>query len=203
MAAALPPWVTPDHMTLLGLLAAVLVGLGYALSRRSPGWLMLAIVGLFLHWVGDSLDGTLARVRNRPRERYGYYVDRSADAVATLLILVGLAISPYVRAPVALVLTISYLLIQLHAEICAYTSGRFPLSLGRLGPTEARILLAGFTASLLFWRPPTFVVAGYALTLVDLALLAASGFFTVAFVVSTVVGARRLDRLDRSKWEES
>ena len=201
MAAALPHWVTPDHLTGLGLVSAVLIGLGYALSANSPYWLLLSVVALFLHWVGDSLDGTLARVRRQQRERYGYFIDRSADAISTVVILAGFALSPFIHAPVALVLAISYLLVQIHAEICAYTSQRFPLSVARLGPTEARICLAGFTTLLIFWRPPDVVVAGHTLTFLDIVVLAASAFFTLMFLISTFVEARRLDRLDRAEWE--
>ncbi len=201
MARALPEWVTPDHMTILGLVAAVVIAAGYVLSAWSPAWLLLVVVGLFFHWAGDSLDGTLARVRNKTRERYGYYVDRTADAISTVLIGIAFGLSPYVALPIAMLMTISYLLLQIYAEICAYTAREFPLSFGRLGPTEARIALGLFTVLMMVSPPASIVVAGLQLTWVDGLVACVSVGLLATFAVSSWRQARRLDVLDRQQWK--
>lgn len=199
MARALPAWVTPDHLTGLGLLASVGIGAGFILSYRSPLWLVLSIVSLFLHWVGDSLDGTLARVRKQERERYGYYVDRTADAISTVIICVAFGLSPYVSMASALLLAVGYLLLQIYAEICAYTSRKFPLSFGRMGPTEVRIALALFSLGLMFWQPSVVRFEGLVMTQLDLAVIAISAGLMGTFLLSSAAEAKRLDVLDRSE----
>lgn len=201
IARSLPAWVTPDHMTILGLVAAVVIAAGYVLSSWSPAWLLLVVVGLFFHWAGDSLDGTLARVRNRTRERYGYYVDRTADAISTVLIGVAFGLSPYVQLPIAMLMTISYLLLQIYAEICAYTAREFPLSFGRLGPTEARIALALFTVLMMVSPPASIVIGGITFTWVDGLVTCVSVGLLFTFAVSSWRQARRLDVLDRQQWK--
>jgi len=200
MARALPSWVTPDHLTGLGVFAAALIGAGYVLAHLSPWWLMLCVVGLVVHWAGDSLDGTLARVRKMERERYGYYVDRTADAISTVLIGIGFGLSPYVHLSVAMMMTIGYLLLQLYAEICAYTSRRFPLSFGYMGPTEARIALGAFTTALMFWTPRSFMFGPFNLTYVDAVVLATSAGLIFTFMKSSLQEAKYLDKLDRAAW---
>jgi archaetidylinositol phosphate synthase len=106
IAARLPASWMPDHLTALGMLGALMVGAGYALSVRQPGWLWLANGGLFLNWVGDSLDGTLARVRKIERPKYGYYIDHLVDAINTTMIGLGIGLSPYVDLPLAMLLVI-------------------------------------------------------------------------------------------------
>lgn len=203
LARGLPAWVTPDHLTLLGILAAFIIAGGYVLSHLSPLFLLVSVAGLVLHWLGDSLDGTLARVRQQERERYGYFVDRVADAIATLVILVGFGLSPYVDLTVALGLVVVYMLLQMLAEICAYTSGRFPLSFARLGPTEGRIALGLFTLVLVFWRPGVVLtLAGRGLSILDLCVVAISLMLLAFFLIAARGETRRLDRLDRARWGE-
>jgi phosphatidylglycerophosphate synthase len=194
LAATLPKWVTPDHLTGLGIAAAFIIGLGYILAHRSPMWLILSVAGLVLHWFGDSLDGTLARVRKIERERYGYYVDRTADAISVVVICASFGLSPYLRFSVAMLLAVSYLMIMVYAEICAYVSRRFPMSFAGVGPTEARIGLGAFTLSLIFWKPEMHAIGFNTL---ELAAIAVSIGLFVAFVVLSAKEARRLDRMDR------
>lgn len=200
MARALPAWVTPDYLTGLGIFAAFMIGGGYVLAHLSPYWMLLSVVGLIVHWFGDSLDGTLARVRKMERERYGYYVDRTADAISTVVIGLGLGLSPLVHLPVAMMLTIGYLLLQLYAEICAYTSKKFPLSFGRLGPTEVRIVLGLITLGLVFWQPAPFLFMGVSLTVVDVALGSLSVGLLITFLTASAKEARLLDAQDRARW---
>jgi phosphatidylglycerophosphate synthase len=194
MAASLPKWVTPDQLTGLGIAAAFIIGLGYVLAHRSPYFLLLSVLGLVLHWLGDSLDGTLARVRKIERERYGYYVDRTADAISVVVICASFGLSPYLRFSVAMMLAVAYLLIMVYAEICAYVSRRFPMSFAGLGPTEARIALGVFTLGLIFWRP-TELAGGF--NTLEVASIAVSVCLFGAFVVLSAREARRLDKMDR------
>ena len=195
IAASLPAWVTPDHLTALGIAAAFIIGLGYIMAHRSPLWLLLSVVGLALHWFGDSLDGTLARFRKIERERYGYYVDRTADAISVVVICASFGLSPYLRFSIAMLLAVAYLLIMVYAEICAYVSRRFPLSFARLGPTEARIALGLFTLSLIF-LPPVEVAMGF--NTLEVFTILVSLVLIGAFVLMSAKEARRLDRIDRA-----
>jgi archaetidylinositol phosphate synthase len=156
IARRLPARVTPDHMTALGVAAAVGIGAAYWLSGRDPAWLWAASGLLVLHWLGDSLDGTLARVRRIERPRYGYYLDHLVDAGATIVIGAGLGLSPYMSLVTGLAIVIAYLALSINTYLETQVFGVFSLGYGRVGPTEARIglialnlaLLAGATAAL-------------------------------------------------------
>jgi phosphatidylglycerophosphate synthase len=117
MAAALPRWVVPDHLTFLGVLAATWIAVCYALSNRSDMWLWGASAGLVVHWFGDSLDGTLARVRKIERPRYGYYLDHLTDAYSTTAIGIGLGLSPYMLLSVGLAIVIAYLVLSINVYL--------------------------------------------------------------------------------------
>jgi archaetidylinositol phosphate synthase len=141
MAERLPASIHSDHMTILGVLGAVLAAVGYGLSLLGPHWLWLASFALVLNWLGDSLDGTVARVRRAERPRYGYYLDHGVDAFTTLAIGVGLGMSPYLSLAPALLLVILYLLMSINVYLTTVTSGVFRMDYGWAGPTEVRILL--------------------------------------------------------------
>jgi archaetidylinositol phosphate synthase len=136
-----PKWLNSDHLTLLGLFAMALAGTAYALSSRSPLWLWGANLGIFLNWLGDSMDGTLARVRNAQRPKYGFYVDHVVDAICATMMLIGLGLSPWMSFPVAIALLIVYLLLAIESYLATYTIGDFHISHFGFGPTELRILL--------------------------------------------------------------
>ena len=148
IARRLPRWVMPDHLTALGVLAAVGIAVAYALSNRDPVWLWAASGLLVVHWLGDSLDGTLARVRRIERPRYGYYLDHLVDAIATALIGIGLGLSPYMLLVTGLVIVVAYLVLSINTYLETQALGVFSLGYGRLGPTEARVgLIALNTAA--------------------------------------------------------
>ena len=137
-----PAWINSDHLTILGFVSQCLAGLCYALARFNPDALLIGIVFLGLNWLGDSLDGTLARVRNKQRPRYGFYVDHVTDSIGTFFLMGGMALSGYVHPTMALGMLIAFLLLSIEAYLTTYTLGRFQLSYFRFGPTEIRILLA-------------------------------------------------------------
>jgi phosphatidylglycerophosphate synthase len=148
IAARLPRAWMPDHLTALGVLGAVLTTVGYGLSPRHPGWLWLASGGLVVNWFGDSLDGTLARVRQIERPKYGYYIDHMVDAVNTALIGAGIGLSPYVSLPIAMILVILYLCLSINVYLESSVFGLFELGFGIFGPTEVRLLLVLANAGL-------------------------------------------------------
>ena len=148
IAARLPQGATSDHLTVLGVFGALGVAAAYALSRLNPTWLWAASACLAVQWFGDSLDGTVARVRGVERPRYGYYLDHVVDAGSTAVIGLGLGLSPYVNPCVALGVVIVYLALSINVYLEANVFGVFRLAYGRLGPTEVRILLIALNAGL-------------------------------------------------------
>ena len=152
IAERLPAWVHSDHLTALGFTSLAATGLVYWNARMNRGLLALAVVLLAVNWFGDSLDGTLARVRNRQRPRYGFYVDHVLDALGTFILMSGLAFSGYMTPAIAYAFLIVYLLLSIEVYLATYTIGTFHLSFWSFGPTELRVLLA--TGSLVaIWHP--------------------------------------------------
>jgi archaetidylinositol phosphate synthase len=136
-----PPAINSDHLTILGLLALLGTGLSYWWASTNRLGLFLAIGFLMFNWLGDSLDGTLARVRNRQRPRYGFYVDHVVDAFGTFFLLAGLGLSGYMSPPIAAGLLIAYFMLSIEVYLATYTIGTFHLSFWKFSPTELRILL--------------------------------------------------------------
>jgi len=152
LAARMPPSINSDHLTLLGFSAMFLAGCSYAFARWNPWGLLLATLFLALNWLGDSLDGTLARVRNRQRPRYGFYVDHMIDSFGALFLMGGLAASGYIDWRIATGLLVAFLLLSIESYLASYTLGIFRLSFAKFGPTEIRILL-GIANAVLFFLP--------------------------------------------------
>ena len=152
LASRLLPSINSDHLTLLGFVAMFLAGCSYALARWNPWGLLLATLCLALNWFGDSLDGTLARVRNRQRPRYGFYVDHIIDSFGALFLMGGLAVSGYIDWRIAMGLLVAFLLLSIESYLASYTLGIFRLSFAKFGPTEFRILLA-IANTVLFFLP--------------------------------------------------
>jgi len=152
LAHRTPRWINSDHLTGLGVLAQLCAGASYALARWNRYALLAVIFFLALNWLGDSLDGTLARVRNQQRPRYGFYVDHMVDSFGSLFLMGGLAFSGYMHPVIAIALLIAFLLLSIQSYLATYTMGEFHLSFWRFGPTELRILLAIGNLALL-WNP--------------------------------------------------
>jgi len=152
LAQRMPAWVNSDHLTLLGFVAMFAAGLLYWAASRDRRALLGVILALAINWFGDSLDGTLARVRNRLRPRYGFYVDHITDAIGTFFLMGGLALSTYMSPLIALGLLIAYFLLSIEVYLTTYTIGSFHLSFWSFGPTELRLLLCVGNLAL-FWRP--------------------------------------------------
>jgi phosphatidylglycerophosphate synthase len=148
IAKRLPGWIKPDHLTALGVLAALGIAAAYVLSNGNEAWLWAASALLVVHWLGDSLDGTLARVRKSERPRYGYYLDHLVDAFATAAIGIGLGLSPHMLLAVGLAIVVVYLILSINTYLETHAFGVFTLGYGRLGPTEARVLLIAVNTAL-------------------------------------------------------
>ncbi|MBE0592284.1 MAG: CDP-alcohol phosphatidyltransferase family protein [Gemmatimonadales bacterium] len=155
VAAKVPGWLNSNHFTGLGVLGAVGCGVGYALSSHRPSWLWLACGMLVVNWFGDSLDGTLARVRKAERPRYGYYIDHIVDAFAIAAVGVGIGLSPYVRLDIALFMVLAYLTLSINVYLESAVFGVFKIAYARIGPTEARIIL--ILATVVLWLSSTLL----------------------------------------------
>jgi phosphatidylglycerophosphate synthase len=184
IAKRLPGWIKPDHLTALGVLAALGIAAAYVLSNGDTTWLWAASALLVVHWLGDSLDGTLARVRKTERPRYGYYLDHLVDAFATAAIGIGLGLSPYMLLAVGLAIVVVYLILSINTYLEKHAFGVFTLGYGRFGPTEARLLLIAVN---------TLLVLG----IVGNGLLDVLGIGLAAAMIAVLIGraGRNLRRL--------
>jgi archaetidylinositol phosphate synthase len=192
IAARLPRWVMPDHLTALGVLAAAGIAGAYALSNESSLWLWAASALLVLHWLGDSLDGTLARVRRSERPTYGYYLDHLVDAVATAMIGIGLGLSPHMLLATGLVIVIAYLILSINTYLETQAFGVFSLGYGRVGPTEARLLLIALNTALALGLALDFHVAGLGVSLLDVLGLGGAAVMLAALGVRAARNLRTL-----------
>jgi len=192
LAARTPSWINSDHLTVLGLLAMAGAGAAYWWAKTNRTGLLVVIFCLAVNWLGDSLDGTLARFRNCPRPRYGFYVDHVVDAFGTLFLLGGLALSGYMSSWVALGLLIAYLMLLIEVCLASYTVGDFKISYFKMGPTELRILLSIGNLALL-WKSMAHL-AGRAYRLFDVGgTIGISGMFLI-LVISVVQNTMKLYR---------
>jgi archaetidylinositol phosphate synthase len=165
MAERAPTWVSSDGLTLLGLGAQIGAGICYALSRFDRRALLMVIVCVVLNWLGDSLDGTLARVRQQQRPRYGFYVDHMVDVFGSVALMCGLGCSGMLHWQTAIAMLVAFLLLSSESYLATYTLSRFELSQGLFGPTEIRILLIIGNVALL--RSPYSTLFGHRLLLFD------------------------------------
>jgi archaetidylinositol phosphate synthase len=168
LAARLPQWVLPDHLTLLGLAASTMIAIAYMLSNRNPLWLWGVSSALIIQWFGDSLDGNLARYRKIQRPRYGYYLDHLTDAYSTLAIGLGLGLSPYMLLSVGLAVVTAYLVLSINVYLETYVFNEFSFSYGRLGPTEVRVLLILLNTAAFLVGPGQFTLWGVGMTAFDI-----------------------------------
>lgn len=195
IAERLPGWVSSDHLTALGFLAMLGAGLSFWLSAYHRGGLVMVVVMLAVNWFGDSLDGTLARVRNRQRPRYGFYVDHIIDAFGIIFLMTGLGLSGHMSWPIAMGIVIGYFLISIEVYLATYTLRRFQITFAGFGPTELRIVLSIGTLAL--WDRPTVAFAGGNYPLFDFSgAIAILGMVTIA-TISAIRNARALYLAER------
>ena len=142
LAERMPSWVTSDMLTFVGFLGALVMATGYALSNLNIHWLWLACLGLFINWFGDSLDGSLARVRNTQRKTYGFFIDHNVDVINETIMFIGVGCSPMVNMSFAMLALVGYFMLSIYVYIDCHLKGEMRLTYGGLGPTEFRIILA-------------------------------------------------------------
>lgn len=194
LCGMLPSWMRPDHLTAIGMVGSLAIFAGYAASNFGAIWLSLTLAGYLIQWLGDSLDGSLARFRHIERPSYGYFLDHSCDGITTFLILAGIGVSPYVRMDVALLGLAGYLLLSVHAFLCARVLGELKLTYAAAGPTELRLMLIALTVAMMILGPKPGIfgmVSGF-----DIFLGTVSCVLVILFVKHTVGVARRLAKLD-------
>jgi archaetidylinositol phosphate synthase len=195
LARRLPDAVEPDHLTALGFGSLLAVGLSYWYARYSAAGLWLVILFLVLNWFGDSLDGTLARVRAKQRPRYGFYVDHVLDASGSVFLFAGLALSGYMSERIAVGLLVAYFLVSIEVYLATYAVGRFHLSFAAFGPTELRLLLVAGNLALL--RTPYARLGGKQYLLFDVGGAIGIAGMAVALVWSIVKHTGQLYRAER------
>jgi len=182
LARRMPAGVNSDHLTVLALFAMLMTGISYFAARLNRFALLMAIVWLAVNWFGDSLDGTLARVRRQQRPRYGFYVDHVVDCIGTLFLLAGLALSGYMNPLVAASVLVAYLLLSIEVYLATYCLTVFRMSFWGLGPTELRLVLASGTVAALF--NPTIEILGDEYRLFDVGGTVATAGLLVTLIIS-------------------
>ena len=192
----LPQWVLPDHLTMLGIIAAVVMAIAYVLTTYSLHWIWLVNVGLVVHWFADSLDGSLARARKLERKKHGFFVDHFSDAVSVLFLVVGMGLSPLMRLDIAFMVISAYYAHMILTYLKALVTNYFQISIGVIGPTEARFLLIVLNSVLWYFHNPQFSWMGQSWTLLDSIGLAGSVLAFLAFLIGGEKQRRELAKID-------
>jgi len=206
LAERQPKWVSSDFMTFLGFLGAIVIAAGYMLSAIDIRFLWLASFGLLLNWYGDSLDGTLARVRNTQRPLYGYYLDHTMDGINETIMFLGAGLSPLMHLPLALGILVLYLLLTISVSINAHLKKEFRLTYIKLGPTEFRMIVIVINTLFLFIKPlreysAIFEICGLTLELkaLDFVALGIILILSLILLVTMFTDLRDYSRLDPKK----
>jgi archaetidylinositol phosphate synthase len=194
LAARIPERVNSDHLTLLGLISMLLAGCSYAVGGSSHAGLLFASVFLAMNWLGDSLDGTLARVRNHQRPRYGFYVDHMIDSIGALSLMAGLAFSGFIDWRIAAAMLVAFLLLSIESYLATYSLGAFRMSFAKFGPTEIRLFL--IAGNIALWFRPDATVPGLHWRLFNFGGVIATGGMLLMFLVAAIAHTRALYRME-------
>jgi phosphatidylglycerophosphate synthase len=185
IAERLPEWVNSDHLSALGLTAMLAAGLAFWAASWNNLFLLVVVGALAVNWFGDSLDGTVARVRKQQRPRYGFYVDHVIDILGTFFLFAGAALSEFMSAPVALAFLVAYMMVSAESYLATHTKGVFKMSFMRIGPTELRIILA-IGVLYLFQKPAVGLGGDARYLLFDVGGVVATAGLAVTFIISAV-----------------
>lgn len=200
LAHRLPPWITSDQLTASGFGAMACASAGFAALRFSSSAAYVVVGALFVNWLGDSLDGTVARVRGLERPRYGYYVDHVVDLAGTGLLLAGLAVSERMHPFVALAVLVAYLLVSAESYLATHAIGVFKISFAGLGPTELRVVLA--IGAVAVARNPWISAGPFAgVRVFDVGGAAAFAGLLFAFIARAVKHTRLLAAIEHNAYE--
>ena len=204
IASRLPRWVTSNMLTFVGTAGAVVVALGYALSNFDIQWLWLASLGFVINWFGDSLDGSLARVRNEQRPVYGFFLDHNIDCINEMLMFGGVGLSPLMNIDITLVVLALYLMLSVSVYINAHLKNEFKLTYGGLGPTELRLIVILVNTCFIFiaplrdfrWAPGIW---GLSLSVMDIVGIVIALVLGIFYLVNLVQDAAYYAKVDPKK----
>ena len=190
MARRMPSAINSDHLTAVAALAMLVAGACYWVAPEWPGALLIVVLMLVVNWFGDSLDGTLARVRQHERPRYGFYVDHVLDSLGMLFLVGGMVLGGYMSRAIGAGFLLAYYLLTIEIALATHTVGTFRISYWKFGPTELRILLAIGTLQLL--RSPAVDILGSRWLLFDLGGTVGIIGLIGTFVISAIANVRKL-----------
>ena len=203
LAERQPKWVVSDMLTLVGIIGALMIGAGFVLCSKNINWLWLSIAGFVVNWYGDSLDGTLARVRNTQRPLYGYYLDHTVDCFNEAFMFLGLGLSYLMRLDIALMILIVYLFLTVNVSVNAHLKSEFKLTYGKLGPTEFRVIACLLIMCVIFFpcirefhTSMHFLGREVALTALDIAGLVILAVLVLIYLVPVIQDARGYAKAD-------
>lgn len=192
MAERMPRWVTSDMLSFVGFVGALIIAAGYMLSDLNINFLWLSSFGFVVHWFGDSMDGSLARVRHTQRPLYGYYLDHTLDVITEFIMFMGAGLSALLRLDIALLAFIAYLMLTLNVSINSHLKGEFRLTYAKLGPTEFRLLMIIVNTLLIYIRPlrefsTTWTIGSYSLRMGGLDIIGLSIFALLLIIYLVTV----------------
>ncbi|MEJ2708433.1 MAG: CDP-alcohol phosphatidyltransferase family protein [Anaerolineales bacterium] len=199
LAEHMPARVSPDMLTATGVLGALVIFISYYLTNFNPNFLWLASLGFVINWFGDSLDGTVARVRNAQRPRYGFFIDHTVDSLNEVLIFLGLGVSPYIRFDIACLALVGYLLMSVLIYVRTCVDGEFKISYAKIGPTEFRVIAILSNAVVFFNGNPSYRFGEISLTVYDLIGIVIALLLMGAFIFSILIQAREYKDIDIDK----
>lgn len=201
LAQRQPAWVTSDFLTYTGVVGALVCAVGFVLAHIDKNYLWISSLGLVINWYGDSLDGTLARVRNAQRPVYGFFIDHTLDAVTICIMCIGAGLSPMFRLDVAMLVLVGYLVLSIYTYISTILSGKFLLTYGSLGPTEFRLIVILINTVFMYTSLSEikWTIEGQTLGIFDVAGLFIACFLFVAWLVQFITDRRILSKQDPLK----
>ena len=203
LAERQPRWVVSDTLTFVGFLGSVIIALGYILTNLDYRWLWLASLGFVINWYGDSLDGSVARVRKTQRPVYGFYIDHTMDVINEIFMLVGVGLSMLMRFDIAMLILVMYLALTINVDTNAHLKNEFKLTYGGFGPTEFRILVIIVNTLFIFIRPlrefaADITLFGHSISLsaMDIFGIAVLAILTIIYIATVVSDARGYAKAD-------
>lgn len=209
MAERMPSWVNSDMLTFVGFLGACVMATGYALSNVNLMWLWLSNLGLFINWFGDSMDGSLARVRGTQRKTYGFFIDHNVDVINETIMFIGVGASPLVNMSFAMLALVAYFMLSVYVYIDCHLKGEMRLTYGGLGPTEFRLLLVIVNTLFMYipwfseWkRPVTLFHNDFMVGIFDYITVAAALLLIFFYLISFFRDIKYFAKIDPVKKKE-
>ena len=204
LAERQPKWMTSDILTGIGFVGALIISAGFILTKKDLNFLWLSTVGLLVNWYGDSLDGTLARVRKKQRPIYGYYLDHTVDCINESAMFIGAGLSGLMVNPsLALAVLVLYLLMTINVSVNAHLKSEFRLTYAKLGPTEFRLIVMIVNTLFIFVKPlsefhRTYHFLGYTFGMkaLDFVAVGMIVILAVIYLVTIFTDAAKYSKMD-------